>query len=180
MTTSHDRAVLNQILNPLMPTTDSGVGEVHLEADKVDHPGYILSSQLEKEAVLLAEGMKLADAIEKFSKAIQVCPLNPSAFNNRAQAYRLQNSPEKALEDLNEALRLAGPKTKTACQAYVQRASIYRLQGDDTKAREDFASAAELGSSFAKMQLVALNPYAAMCNKMLAEVFEKVKTGKDE
>ncbi|EGT56377.1 hypothetical protein CAEBREN_26007 [Caenorhabditis brenneri] len=94
MTTSHDRAVLNQILNPLMPTTDSGVGEVHLEADKVDHPGYILSSQLEKEAVLLAEGMKLADAIEKFSKAIQVCPLNPSAFNNRAQAYRLQNSPE--------------------------------------------------------------------------------------
>ncbi|PIC44099.1 hypothetical protein B9Z55_004586 [Caenorhabditis nigoni] len=177
MTTSHDRAVLNQILNPLMPTSDSGVGEVHLESDKVDHPGYTLSSQLEREAVRMAESMNVTDAIEKFTEAIQVCPLNPSAYNNRAQAYRLQNSPEKALEDLNESLRLAGPKTKTACQAYVQRASIYRLQGDDEKARDDFAAAAELGSSFAKMQMVALNPYAAMCNKMLAEVFEKAKTG---
>ncbi|CAI2330643.1 unnamed protein product [Caenorhabditis sp. 36 PRJEB53466] len=179
MTTSHDRAVLNQILNPLMPTSDSGVGEVHLEADNVQHEGYADSQQLQNEGVALAESGKVTEALEKFSSAIATCPLNPSAFNNRAQAYRLLQKPEEALQDLNEALRLAGPKSKTACQAFVQRASIFRLQGDDEKARTDFASAAELGSSFAKMQLVALNPYAAMCNKMLAEVFEKVKTGKD-
>uniref|UniRef100_A0A8R1HNA9 TPR_REGION domain-containing protein n=1 Tax=Caenorhabditis japonica TaxID=281687 RepID=A0A8R1HNA9_CAEJA len=179
MSSAHDRAVLNQILNPLMPTSDSGPGDVHLEADTVDHPQYTESQQLEKEGVALAEGGKVREALEKFSEAISTCPLNPSAYNNRAQAYRLSQQPDEALEDLNEALRLAGAKSRTACQAYVQRASIWRLQGDDEKARADFAAAAELGSSFAKMQLVALNPYAAMCNKMLAEVFEKVKTGKD-
>ncbi|KIH43521.1 hypothetical protein ANCDUO_26472, partial [Ancylostoma duodenale] len=44
----------------------------------------------------------------------------------------------------------------------------------------DFQKAADLGSSFAKMQLVALNPYAAMCNKMLSEVFNNLRQGKPE
>jgi len=40
----------------------------------------------------------------------------------------------------------------------------------DDKAREDFTRAAKAGSSFAKSQLVALNPYAAMCNAMLRKM----------
>ncbi|KYM80333.1 Tetratricopeptide repeat protein 36 like protein [Atta colombica] len=40
----------------------------------------------------------------------------------------------------------------------------------DDKAREDFTRAAKVGSSFAKSQLVALNPYAAMCNAMLQKM----------
>lgn len=44
----------------------------------------------------------------------------------------------------------------------------------------DFQKAADLGSPFAKMQVVALNPYAAMCNKMLSEVFNNLKQGKPE
>jgi hypothetical protein len=41
----------------------------------------------------------------------------------------------------------------------------------------DYEKAAELGSGFAKMQLIAMNPYAAMCNKMLAEVMTKLQRG---
>lgn len=68
MSTSHDRAVLNQILNPLMPTSDSGIAEIHLESDSLEHPGYELSLQLEREGVALAEGVRLDEAIEKFTK----------------------------------------------------------------------------------------------------------------
>ncbi|CAI5441461.1 unnamed protein product [Caenorhabditis angaria] len=178
MSTEHDRAVLNQILNPLMPTTEtSSNNSTQFENDQIDHCGYEESVGIEKEAVILAESGKVPEAIEKFGEAISKCPINPSAFNNRAQAYRLSGKIEEAISDLNEALKLSNPKSKTTCNAYVQRASIFRLKGDDDKAREDFQKAADLGSSFAKMQLIALNPYAAMCNKMLAEVFEKVKTG---
>ena len=58
--------------------------------------------------------------------------------------------------------------------------------------QEDYEKAAALGSTFAKTQLVALNPYAAMCksdfillklflsdlgNAMLADVFAKTQRG---
>ena len=48
---------------------------------------------------------------------------------------------------------------------------IHRLEGRDDLARKDFDSAAQLGSSFAKSALAAMNPYAAMCNQMLKNVF---------
>ena len=44
----------------------------------------------------------------------------------------------------------------------------------------DFEKAALLGSSFARNQLVAMNPYAAMCNKMLADVIGKLQRGDPE
>ena len=48
---------------------------------------------------------------------------------------------------------------------------IHRLEGRDDLARKDFDLAAQLGSSFAKSALAAMNPYAAMCNQMLKNVF---------
>jgi len=42
---------------------------------------------------------------------------------------------------------------------------------------EDFKSAAKLGGQFAKQQVIAMNPYAALCNQMLSEVMHKVRTG---
>ncbi|PIO62220.1 tetratricopeptide repeat protein [Teladorsagia circumcincta] len=133
---------------------------------------------IQKEGVLFAESGHVHKAIDKFNEAIEKCPVNPSAFNNRAQALRLIGKPEEALADLNQAISLSNGVGRSACQAFVQRAMIHRLHGDDDSARADFQKAAELGSSFAKMQVVALNPYAAMCNKMLSEVFSNLKKGK--
>jgi len=44
-------------------------------------------------------------------------------------------------------------------------------------ATDDFQHAARLGSSFAKSQLVALNPYAQLCGAMVAEMLELERRG---
>jgi len=45
---------------------------------------------------------------------------------------------------------------------------------------EDFKKSAKLGNEFAKSFVAQLNPYAALCNKMLKEMIEKVRTGEQE
>ncbi|KAL6735999.1 hypothetical protein Aduo_006396 [Ancylostoma duodenale] len=146
----------------------------------INAPGIEESRKLEKEGVILAESGESDASIRKFTEAIEKCPANPSAFNNRAQALRLAGKPDEALADLEQAITLSNGTGKSACQAFVQRAMIHRLHGEDDLARADFQKASDLGSSFAKMQLVALNPYAAMCNKMLSEVFNNLRQGKPE
>ncbi|CDQ94186.1 unnamed protein product [Oncorhynchus mykiss] len=83
--------------------------------------------------------------------------------------------PPGALEDLERAIALSGGVGRTACQALVQRGLLLRLACQDDKAREDFERAATLGSEFARQQVVVLNPYAALCNRMLTEVINKLR-----
>jgi len=80
----------------------------------------------------------------------------------------------EALRDLDLAVELSEAKGKAGVQALCQRGVLYRSMEQDNKAKEDFMRAAKAGSSFAKAQLVALNPYAAMCNAMLREVTSKM------
>lgn len=44
----------------------------------------------------------------------------------------------------------------------------------------DFEAAAKLGSEFAKAQLVQMNPYAALCNRMLRDVMGKLERGESD
>lgn len=87
---------------------------------------------------------------------------------------------DDALADLNKAIELSEGRGRAACQAFVQRAMIERLRGNDDLARADFEKAATLGSQFAKTQIVMMNPYAAMCNKMLHDVIGKLQRGEPE
>ena len=81
-----------------------------------------------------------------------------------------------ALQDLDRAVSLSvGSARRTGCQALVQRGLLRRLARQDDAARADFEEAAALGSEFARQQAVALNPYAALCNKMLAEVINQLR-----
>jgi len=48
---------------------------------------------------------------------------------------------------------------------------------NDEAAKADFQKAANLGGVFAKQMLISLNPYAALCNQMMAEMISKVKKG---
>jgi hypothetical protein len=43
----------------------------------------------------------------------------------------------------------------------------------------DFKIAANLGGDFAKQQVIAMNPYAAMCNQMLSEVICRLRAEED-
>ena len=54
---------------------------------------------------------------------------------------------------------------------------IHRLEGRNDEAKRDFEAAGNLGSAFAKSALAAMNPYAAMCNQMLKNVFTALENG---
>ncbi|XP_055477881.1 tetratricopeptide repeat protein 36 isoform X2 [Psammomys obesus] len=82
---------------------------------------------------------------------------------------------EGALEDLERALTLSGGRGRAARQSFVQRGLLARFQGRDDDARRDFEQAARLGSLFARRQLVLLNPYAALCNRMLADMMGQLR-----
>jgi tetratricopeptide (TPR) repeat protein len=180
MSTANDRAVLNMILNPLLPNEPFDPNGNPNPADPCESlPRFSECRELEKAGIYLAEKEKFDEAIEKFNAASEICPQNPHPYNNRAQAYRMKNKVEEALNDLNKSIELSNGEGKAACAAYTQRAMIYLLKEEKDKAKIDFQKAANLGSSFAKMQLVSMNPYAAMCNQMLSEVVGKLQRGEE-
>ena len=75
------------------------------------------------------------------------------------------------------AIKLSNGKGVAAAQALTQRGLILRLEGDEAEALEAFKKAAALGNAFAKTMVVQMNPYAAMCNKMLSEAISKLQEG---
>lgn len=79
-----------------------------------------------------------------------------------------------ALADLEHALRLSNSGGRSGCKALCQRGLLRRKVKNVDGAKEDFSAAARLGSKFARNQLVELNPYAALCNQMLREAFDKL------
>lgn len=173
MSSEHDTAVLDAIFNPLLP---SSVDEIEA-IDVIDDDEYVLSDinkANEKAGIQAAEQGKIDDAISIFKKVIESDPNGPSCYNNRAQVLRLKGDSNAALLDLNEAIKLSRGKGRSARQAFCQRGLLLWKQGNTEGARQDFEQAAKLGSQFAKIQLVKLNPYAAMCNQMLQSVFNNL------
>ncbi|XP_054448604.1 tetratricopeptide repeat protein 36 [Pteronotus mesoamericanus] len=176
MGTLNDQAVLQAIFNPDTPFGDIVGLDLGEEAEKEDEDGVFPQAQLEQskalelQGVIAAEAGDLSTALERFGQAINLLPERASAYNNRAQARRLQGDVTGALEDLERAVTLSGGQGRTARQSFVQRGLLARLQDRNDDARRDFERAARLGSPFARRQLVLLNPYAALCNRMLADM----------
>lgn len=181
MATSSDRKILNSILNPLLPLgecvyDDENVPEVEDETQEEKETTEIKEAkELEKEGIKAAESGELQKSIDIFTKSIEMAPKRASCYNNRAQALRLKGDVTGALEDLNNAINLSEGTGKAACQAFCQRGLIYQLQGKKVQASDDYRVASKLGSAFAKTMLVQMNPYAALCNQMLAEVMQKLQ-----
>ncbi|KAJ8275884.1 hypothetical protein COCON_G00076360 [Conger conger] len=179
MATAHDRAVLQTIFSPTTPFGDvPGLNQIEdLNDDDRVFDSHLLKQvkDLEVLGVAAAESGDLPAALERFSEAIKVLPQRASAYNNRAQTRRLLGDTEGALEDLEQAISLSGGAGFTACQALVQRGLLLRLACRDEDARVDFERAAALGSEFARYQAVLLNPYAALCNRMLSKVINKLR-----
>lgn len=110
-----------------------------------------------------------------------------SGYNNRAQVHQMKGNVERALLDLKKAIELVdiegcncADKRKVLAQALTQRALIFRFQNDETRSYSDFQRAASLGNEFAKQQVVKLNPYAALCNSMLNQMFAKLRNGETD
>jgi hypothetical protein len=110
---------------------------------------------------------------------VELGPDRPASYNNRAQALRLAGRPDSALRDITTAIQLSGGVGRAGVSALCQRAVLSRKEGRDDDAMEDFKTAAKMGSGFAKAMVVEMNPYAAMCNAMLKNVFSALQNGGD-
>lgn len=176
MCTQRDKNVLNRILNPNLPFDFESENSTSQTKENYSHlPKYLECEFQNMEGIKLAENGDFDNALTKFNKSIEMCPENPSPYNNRAQLYRLMSKIPEAQIDLDKSLSLSNGQGLAAAQSFVQKALIYRLQNEAALAKENFEKAANLGSNFAKSQLIAMNPYAAMCNKMLGEIMTKFK-----
>ncbi|XP_062860596.1 tetratricopeptide repeat protein 36 [Trichomycterus rosablanca] len=179
MASEHDEAVLRTIFNPNSPFADiPGLNQATTLTDDDSSFDPELLKQvkdLELKGVSAAESGDVEKALHHFNQAIQILPLRASAYNNRAQLKRLQGDTQSAIEDLEQAISLSKGEGRSACQAFVQRGLLLRLAHRNDEARSDFERAAALGSEFARQQAVILNPYAALCNRMLNEVISKLR-----
>ncbi|XP_041377773.1 tetratricopeptide repeat protein 36-like [Gigantopelta aegis] len=176
----HDKAVLNRLFNPNLPygdLVDEDAAELGETADAEETEAHKHAKAIEIHGVTAAESGDIQAALDLFNEAISVAPDWASAYNNRAQALRLKGDVHGANEDLDKAIELSAGHGRAACQAHTQRGIIRRLEGDDEHALEDFKIAAKLGNEFAKHQVMLMNPYAALCNQMLAEVMHKIQRG---
>ncbi|KAJ3646193.1 hypothetical protein Zmor_023790 [Zophobas morio] len=166
----HDAAVLNSVLYPNLPLPDTAQ---KLEDVEDNTPEVQQTKKMEAEAVQMAENGKFEEALELLNKAVDTAPKRASVYNNRAHVYQFQKRFSEALDDLTKAIELAQNNQKrTLSQALCQRGILHRRASRFDLAREDFETAAQMGSQFAKSQLVEMNPYAALCNQMLRKVME--------
>uniref|UniRef100_UPI00398F40EA tetratricopeptide repeat protein 36 n=1 Tax=Pristiophorus japonicus TaxID=55135 RepID=UPI00398F40EA len=174
MASLSDQAVLQAIFNPNTPFDDDlGLeAQVELTDDEssFDPARVEQAKALELQGISLAESGNMDGALEIFSQSIAVIPERASAYNNRAQALRLKGDTAGALSDLNMAVEMSGGRGRTASLALVQRGLLYRLNRQDQEALQDFRQAAGLGNRFARSQVTLMNPYAALCNRMLAKM----------
>jgi regulator of sirC expression with transglutaminase-like and TPR domain len=76
-------------------------------------------------------------AIERYTRALELAPLNAEVMYNRAVALRKENRAQEGLRDLNEALRL----DPNFALALMLRAGYYWEGGEKQRAREDLAEA---------------------------------------
>ncbi|NWQ79581.1 TTC36 protein, partial [Columbina picui] len=180
MGTANDRAVLRAILSPEGPLGTDPAPERDEDAAEDEEEPFApalleQARDLELQGVSAAESGDVSAALERFGEAIRLLPERASGYNNRAQALRLRGDVAGALRDLDTAVRLSRGRGRAARQSLVQRGLLHRLQGREEDARRDWERAARLGSPFARRQLVLLNPYAALCNRMLAQMLERLR-----
>ena len=79
----------------------------------------------------------------------------------------------------HRAIQLSQGKGRAGTSALCQRGVLHRREGRDDDAVQDFKTAADGGSGYAKAMVVEMNPYAAMCNAMLKNVFTALQQGAD-
>eukprot|EP00096_Caligus_rogercresseyi_P010165 TRINITY_DN3605_c0_g1_i1.p1 TRINITY_DN3605_c0_g1~~TRINITY_DN3605_c0_g1_i1.p1 ORF type:complete len:200 (-),score=59.95 TRINITY_DN3605_c0_g1_i1:43-642(-) len=186
MSTQRDREILNAVINPSIPIGE-GVFDDENQLDESltdpvpeDSDKLRESKSYESKAIELAEAGSIPEALTAMKTAMSLTPDRASVYNNSAQVHRLANQLESALNDLDTALKLSDGVGRSACQAYTQRGLIRYRMGHKEAALGDFQRAAKMGSSFAKSILTQMNPYAAMCNKMLKNVFQALEEGSEQ
>lgn len=168
--TSNDLSVLSFILQK--PSNSSHETVFNDKASQTD------AERMEKElaAIQLAEIKNIDQALEQIKLVCSQFPNHPSPQNNQAQILRLLHKNEQAMEVLDSLIVRFSPAhfPTVLRQAHAQRAWLRLLKDELADARADFQRSFELGNLDAGKMIKRCDPYAAMCNSMLAEVMQKL------
>ncbi|KAI8871628.1 hypothetical protein GQ42DRAFT_161886 [Ramicandelaber brevisporus] len=188
----HDNTILDVVMSadgelaPPLPKSESSSGEDD-SAPKPVTASYPIDAELlasvkleEVRAVAaVVQTNDLAAAVKTLSELIARCPQYASLYNNRAQAYRLQEDYASALTDLNEAIKLASAANDVQVlkQAYTQRGVVRKKLGDEDQdaIANDFEKGAMFGNKLARVAAVQENPYAKLCGAMVKEMMSEFK-----
>ncbi|KAJ1650599.1 hypothetical protein IWQ61_008641 [Dispira simplex] len=184
--THHDTNVLDMIFNGGGDLTASGLDEgcqpyplpQDYDPNLSPLPTDLITALKGKEVdgVRLAEQDDLEGAHQVFTKIIHTCETYASAYNNRAQVYRLQGHLDLAFADLAQAIRYSRGDSTVLKQAYSQRGIIRKAQGDSEGAFADLELGGKYGNPLAKEAAVYENPYAKLCNAIMKESLGKLYT----
>jgi len=98
---------------------------------------------------VLAERGKWKEAMEAFTKAIELDPKGSLAYGLRGITYYALDNYKQAVDDLNAAIKL-NPTDVGAWVTYTLRGEVYRLLGNYKQATEDYDKAIEKNSEYAK------------------------------
>ncbi|TPX45778.1 hypothetical protein SeMB42_g01312 [Synchytrium endobioticum] len=172
----NDQGVLAVVFNPDKEYSAKDVEEYEQPppVPPIDELTLSELKQLESQAVKAAEAGNVQSALSIFTECITKCDHYASAYNNRAQVYRLMNDDDKALQDLHKAVHYAGNDHKVLGNAYTQRAAIRKRNGDAESAESDFQMGAKHGNEVAKL-FIKSNPFAKMCNLVVSEAMAELR-----
>ena len=102
---------------------------------------YQRARSLNNSALIFFEREDYAQAIERYSKAIELYPNEFYQYSNRADAYRMFEKYDLALKDYNKAIEL---DKNNPAERYDDRANFFIQQKDYTSALKDLDNAIEL------------------------------------
>lgn len=86
---------------------------------------------------------QIDEAIEDYSRAIELSPNNTAAYNNRGVAYQKKGKLDLAIKDYNKTIKL----DPDDANAYCNRGNVYREKGEFNRAIDDTNTAINLNPS---------------------------------
>ncbi len=104
----------------------------------------ITSSRAEQHLYRAMVTTNLDESIIEYNKALQLNPFNPTAYNNRGNAYYENSEYDQAISDFTKAIELK----YYYWEAYSGRGEVYADKGDFDKAISDFTKAIELNFNY--------------------------------
>jgi Flp pilus assembly protein TadD len=140
-------AAMAALFSPRLPAQNAGAappapgnGSAAIAVTSLVTPPPSPGATLAQQGLAAQRVGRLQEAIDDFTKAIQLDPTNEQAYKWRGFAYRSMGQHEQAIADFNQAI-LLNPKDS---RAYSQRAFTYRLEGKNDLAIADFTMAVQL------------------------------------
>ncbi len=106
----------------------------------ITHAAFTATNEWFEKGVALGKAGNYKEAIEAFTKAIEIDPNNATAYRNRGLAYKSLGNNEQAIQDYDKAIEL----NPQYLDAYISRGIAYCTLSNFEQGRRDFNMAIKL------------------------------------